>query len=513
MVKFILQSMGLSLHVTSLSGRITYWNPMAEQLFGYSAEQAVGQRAVDLLCTDDSHDFALQICETTRTGISWSGRFPLRTSGGEDFTAVVCVSPLINDKAEVFGTISICSRLDSNQYLNDPPKQDVGRAESSPLQPVPELPSKAYSGRICMTEPEREGHNLSVLQKCRTSVRKVTENVSTCLVLASGWKGDTTQHCPPVESRSHVNHVSSSRISNLPDSSASSWRAELDQGQPAGFEIPWGEIKFGARIGEGSCGRVYHGTWLGSDVAVKMFSSGQAYAPELLHEFRREVSIMKATRHPNVLLFMGAITEPKHISIITEFVPRGSLFRILHRSKQGLSWNRRLRMALDVALGMNYLHHRSPPILHRDLKSSNLLVTENWKVKVGDFGLSRLKNSSFLTRMSDKGTAQWMAPEVLRNEPFSEKSDVYSFGVILWELATRQIPWGEMSLLEVIGAVGMLDRRLEIRDGIDPQYVELTEACWSSDSKLRPSFNTVVSRLKHMLKISLIAKVKFSSST
>ncbi|XP_042503694.1 serine/threonine-protein kinase CTR1-like isoform X2 [Macadamia integrifolia] len=82
---------------------------------------------------------------------------------------------------------------------------------------------------------------------------------------------------------------------------------------------------------------------------------------------------------------------------------------------------RRLRMALDVARGMNYLHNRNPPIVHRDLKSSNLLVDKNWIVKVGDFGLSKLKNATFLTAKSGRGTPQWMAPELLRNEPSDEK--------------------------------------------------------------------------------------------
>ncbi|CAN6478650.1 unnamed protein product [Victoria cruziana] len=78
-------------------------------------------------------------------------------------------------------------------------------------------------------------------------------------------------------------------------------------------------------------------------------------------------------------------------------------------------------MALDVARGMNYLHKCSPIIVHRDLKSPNLLVDKNWVVKVCDFGLSRIKNSTFLSSRSTAGTAEWMAPEVLRNEPSDEK--------------------------------------------------------------------------------------------
>ncbi|KAL4645645.1 hypothetical protein ACB092_02G249300 [Castanea dentata] len=126
------------------------------------------------------------------------------------------------------------------------------------------------------------------------------------------------------------------------------------------YEILWKDLTIGEQIGQGSCGTVYHGLWHGSDVAVKVFSK-QEYSDEILVSLRQE------------------------------------------------------------ARGMSYLHHCNPPIIHRDLKSSNLLVDKNWTVKVGDFGLSRLKHETYLTTKTGKGTPQWMAPEVLHNEPSDEK--------------------------------------------------------------------------------------------
>ncbi|KAI3512373.1 hypothetical protein L1887_19688 [Cichorium endivia] len=214
-----------------------------------------------------------------------------------------------------------------------------------------------------------------------------------------------------------------------------------------GYEILWEDLIIQEQIGQGSCGTVYHALWYGSDVAVKLFGY-QEYPDDLLVSFKQEVSLMKRLRHPNILLFMGAVTSSPHLCIVTEFLPRGSLFRILQRNTTRLDWKRRLHMAMDIARGMNYLHHCNPPIVHLDLKSSNLLVDKNWTVKVGDFGLSRIKHHTYLRTKSGKGTPQWMAPEILRNEQADEKSDVYSYGVVLWEITTEKIPWDDLNPMQ-----------------------------------------------------------------
>ncbi|KAK3132035.1 hypothetical protein QOZ80_6AG0514890 [Eleusine coracana subsp. coracana] len=209
-------------------------------------------------------------------------------------------------------------------------------------------------------------------------------------------------------------------------------RSDIALDDVAEFEIQWEEITLGERVGLGSFGEVYRGEWHGTEVAVKKFLQ-QDITSDALEEFRTEVRIMKRVRHPNVVLFMGAVTRIPNLSIVTEFLPRGSLFRLIHRPNNQLDERRRLRMALDVARGMNYLHNCTPLIVHRDLKSPNLLVDKNWVVKVCDFGLSRIKHSTFLSSRSTAGTAEWMAPEVLRNEPSDEKCDVFSYGA-MWIL-------------------------------------------------------------------------------
>ncbi|XP_059453116.1 probable serine/threonine-protein kinase SIS8 isoform X2 [Corylus avellana] len=279
-------------------------------------------------------------------------------------------------------------------------------------------------------------------------------------------------------------HDASGAISEgerISDSSAGndSTKSDVTLDEVGELEIQWEEITLGERIGLGSYGEVYRGDWHGTEVAVKKFLN-QDISGESLEEFKSEVRIMKRLRHPNVVLFMGAVTRAPNLSIVTEFLPRGSLYRLIHRPNNQLDERRRLRMALDAARGMNYLHNCSPVIVHRDLKSPNLLVDKNWVVKVCDFGLSRMKNSTFLSSRSTAGTAEWMAPEVLRNEPADEKCDVYSFGVILWELSTLQQPWGGMNPMQVVGAVGFQHRRLDIPDDMDPGIADIIQKCWET---------------------------------
>ncbi|PNY12824.1 serine/threonine-protein kinase CTR1-like protein [Trifolium pratense] len=122
-------------------------------------------------------------------------------------------------------------------------------------------------------------------------------------------------------------------------------------------------------------------------------------------------------------------------------------------------------------------------------------------VQVCDFGLSRLKHNTFLSSKSTAGTPEWMAPEVLRNEPSNEKCDVYSFGVILWELATLRLPWTGMNPMQVVGAVGFQNRRLEIPKEVDPLVARIIWECWQQDPNLRPSFAQLAAALKPLQRL------------
>lgn len=139
--------------------------------------------------------------------------------------------------------------------------------------------------------------------------------------------------------------------------------------------------------------------------------------------------------------------------MVTEFLSGGSLFDFLHKRGEKLNEEKIFYICKDVALGMSYLHGKN--VLHCDLKSSNVLIDENWNVKLCDFGLSRLKDNKKNKKDNIRvGTPHWMAPEILKGEKYECESDVYSFGILLWEMLTCQIPYKELSTSEIINLVG-----------------------------------------------------------
>ncbi|XP_076920796.1 putative serine/threonine-protein kinase SIS8 isoform X1 [Bidens hawaiensis] len=377
------------------------------------------------------------------------------------------------------------------------PQRASSRSEANPAEYMKSVPAAAAVAMVAATKTMTD-QNIQLPVAAAATVTAAVMAATTTSVLDSSplREGDMEAQYEIGQDGERISDRSTGNESTVSD-------VPLDD--VADCEIVWEDITLGERIGLGSYGEVYRGEWHGTEVAVKKFLD-QEITTESLEEFRSEVRIMKRVRHPNVVLFMGAVTRAPHLSIVTEFLPRGSLYRLLHRPNNQLDIRRRLRMAFDTARGMNYLHNCTPVIVHRDLKTPNLLVDKNWVVKVSDFGLSRMKYSTFLSSRSTAGTAEWMAPEVLRNEPSDEKSDVYSFGVVLWELCTLQQPWGGMNPMQVVGAVGFQHRRLEIPEDMDPIIADIITKCWQTDPKLRPTFADILAALKPLQRLNASSK-------
>jgi serine/threonine protein kinase len=250
------------------------------------------------------------------------------------------------------------------------------------------------------------------------------------------------------------------------------------------WQIPYAELTFSYLLGKGSQGEVFRGIWRGAAVAIKRIDT-RLVDSNILEEFCMEADINMRLKHPNLTLFMGLSLEHPYLCIVSEFVQRGSLFDLLRDDEStALTWRRAIYIARDVARGMAYMHDHNPPILHRDLKSLNILVTKQWTGKIADFGMTRFAEHG--EAMTQCGSPLWMAPEMICNQAYDQKADVFSFAICLWELYTHQIPYRSLDLSpsKVVYEVVRHNLRPEIPASCPQRWVTLLECCWAFDAKV-----------------------------
>ncbi|CAI7768928.1 unnamed protein product [Closterium sp. NIES-53] len=247
------------------------------------------------------------------------------------------------------------------------------------------------------------------------------------------------------------------------------------------WTIDFNELRLGIRVGIGSFGEVFRAVWRGTEVAVKRLLVQDDPSPEEYEDFYNEVSLLRSPLAPCCLLTAAsAFPLPFHLTTSATIcsppplpLPRFSLH------------------LFSATRGMLCVQRMS--IVHRDLKSANCLVDKHWCVKICDFGLSRLAPDGLVLGRTAAGTPEWMAPELLRNEPCSFKCDVFSMGVIMWELVTLRRPWEDIkNPLEVAYAVAHRNARLPVPDGMLGQLIA---DCWEDDPERRPNFEQILERL------------------
>ncbi|XP_057449224.1 serine/threonine-protein kinase STY17 isoform X2 [Lotus japonicus] len=262
------------------------------------------------------------------------------------------------------------------------------------------------------------------------------------------------------------------------------------------WEIDANQLKYETKVGSGSFGDLYRGTYCSQDVAIKVLKP-ERISTDMLKEFAQEVYIMRKIRHKNVVQFIGACTRTPNLCIVTEFMSRGSLYDFLHKQRGVFKLPSLLKVAIDVSKGMNYLHQNN--IIHRDLKTGNLLMDENELVKVADFGVARVITQSGVMT-AETGTYRWMAPEVIEHKPYDQKADVFSFGIALWELLTGELPYSYLTPLQA--AVGVVQKGLRpsIPKNTHPRLSELLQRCWKQDPIERPAFSEIIEILQNIAK-------------
>ena len=287
---------------------------------------------------------------------------------------------------------------------------------------------------------------------------------------------------------------------------------------------------------------MYNCTYKDKQLAAKKL---QQVTEESFDEFSKEVSLMSKLQHPNLVNLVGFCTFP--FVILLELVNHGELYNFLHEPSlySSLDWRMRTRIVIDIARGMSFLHSLNPPVIHRDLKSPNVLLTslsipspdhlETPIAKISDFGLSthlvaKMKQS---TAKRDVQMPTWLAPEVLRAEGYGEKSDCYALGIIMWELLSPgEHPFDEFGFnafilkqeKAIIAGVRLsipekyrhlmctTDPNLEVSEekSLQAEYLNIMTSCWSPKPTDRPSFLHVLFNLTRCYKICYPETLKYN---
>ncbi|KLL05030.1 MAG: serine/threonine-protein kinase sepA-like [Mycoplasmataceae bacterium RV_VA103A] len=269
---------------------------------------------------------------------------------------------------------------------------------------------------------------------------------------------------------------SENSVSNEQVDFRNNWRVSLTNEKPALERL----------IGKGGYGEVYRGKWKSQDVVVKKLylSFGDVFQNDI-NDIMNEVNILKSLRNKYIIQYYGAYFDNQELLVIMDHAENGNLTKFINDNKnKEQDWNFNNELIKQMTLGLVYIHQQN--IIHRDLKSMNILLTNNYQVKISDFGLSRTKIiSSSYSKDSVKGTLRWMAPEIIKEKNFSEKSDIYSLGMIIWEIAAKcTTPFKDFDdslvYLRIIN-----NEKEEIPNNTPSDIRFIIEQCWKDNSNER----------------------------
>ncbi|KAF1334853.1 Tkl protein kinase, partial [Globisporangium splendens] len=279
--------------------------------------------------------------------------------------------------------------------------------------------------------------------------------------------------------------------------------------------IPYDEIRVATCLSKGGFGIVYSGIFQRRRVAIKRIRVDLGCNVALIHQFIKEISLMATLHHPRVVEFIGVAWDSlRNISAVTEFMDRGDLRAVLRGFKLRncqLTWeNHKTRIALHIAEALTYLHSLSPKVIHRDLKSKNVLLNSDLDAKLSDFGISRERNIEETHMTAGIGTSFWIAPEVLLGKDYDEHADIFSFGVVLSEIDTDDYPyWNEdngagdkAQERAILTQVASGTVRPTFTDDCPKGILDLADSCLQVNPENRPSAAEVVYALQQLVRNS-----------
>ncbi|XP_061783717.2 tyrosine-protein kinase ITK/TSK isoform X2 [Nerophis lumbriciformis] len=259
------------------------------------------------------------------------------------------------------------------------------------------------------------------------------------------------------------------------------------------WEVDPEELDFGLEVGRGQFGLVLQGRWREKKVALKIIKQ-ECMSNE---EFKEEARIMMRLCHSKLVQLYGVCTQRSPMCLVLEFMDNGCLSDYLRNKKGALSQNAMLEMCLDVSEGMAYLEMSN--FIHRDLAARNCLVSNEYVVKLSDFGMTRyVLDDQYTSSLCSKFPVKWSAPEVIRYCKFSSKSDIWSFGVLMWEVYTEgRIPYENRTNAEVVESLNAGMRLLKPKLAPESVYM-LMEWCWKEKPVDRPSFALLLHELSSL---------------
>ncbi|KAI0672755.1 hypothetical protein C8Q78DRAFT_1021226 [Trametes maxima] len=327
----------------------------------------------------------------------------------------------------------------------------------------------------------------------------------------SGSRGRASA-TPPVLLRSHHVHMDEPRtppMSGRQRERDGEGELELDL-ESLGLddrEIPPEKLTKLEKIGSGGFKDVFIGKFKGRRVAIAEFR-GQLSAMDI-----KELKLLGDFDHPNIVRFLGVSipenTRETPVMIVSELCSNGDLFDYVRNVKAPPLY-RALCIMLDIARGLEYLHLRKPSVIHRDCKSSNILITSKGVAKITDFGLAKVKESTRSMVRSVVGTVNWQAPELWHPHPkYNHKVDVFSCAMVFWEILqwhtqNKKYPWegmNEHAIYDVVGAKRQRPSVSGLRKLWCPEVVDLMEQMWQQDPADRPAMFEVVQELERLVKM------------
>ncbi|KAH0791766.1 TKL family protein kinase [Histomonas meleagridis] len=262
------------------------------------------------------------------------------------------------------------------------------------------------------------------------------------------------------------------------------------------YIVKLSDFRLGKTLGAGPSGEVIYAfhSPTGKICAIKKLILRKLEGKHL-KQFCRELEVLVRLDHPNILPFMGWTSKFPY-AIVTEFAENGSLYAALRQKKHTkLTPTMKTKIAIGIANGMAYLHQKG--IMHRNLKSSNVLLNRNYVPMIGDFGLSRDESDEAQFMTKEVGSPHWMAPELFVGGKYDNKVDVYSFGILLWEMLTETTPFHGLSGLEIGAAVTKQNLRPQFPSDTPKQFSQFIEDLWQADPTKRLTFSQILRRFTH----------------